>query len=95
MGKTLVGLAMLFAAAMPVAAHHSFAAEFDDTKPVKVTGTFTKVEWQNPHIWFYVDVKDDKGKVINWNFELASPNVLKRNGWTKNTLKEGDKIVLT
>ena len=54
--------------ALPLAAHHSFAAEYDDTKPVKVTGVVTRVEWLNPHVWFYVDVKDDKGKVVNWAF---------------------------
>ena len=73
----------LVAAAAPVVAHHSFAAEYDSTKPVTLKGTVTRVEWTNPHARFYVDVKDAKGVVTNWNFELASPNVLKRNGWTR------------
>lgn len=73
-------------------AHHSFTAEYDRDKPVKITGTVTKVEWTNPHARFYVDVKDEKGNVTNWNFELASPNVLSRNGWTRHSLKEGDVI---
>jgi hypothetical protein len=77
----------------PVLAHHSFGSEYDANKPLKFTdAVVTKIEWTNPHARFYVDVKDAKGVVTNWNFELASPNVLKRNGWTRNTLKEGDHI---
>jgi hypothetical protein len=64
-------------------AHHSFAAEYDANKPVTLKGTVTKVEWTNPHARFYVDVKDASGQVTNWNLELASPNVLVRNGWTR------------
>jgi Family of unknown function (DUF6152) len=93
--KVLVLAAVLGAAVVPVVAHHSFASEYDDKKPLKFENVVvTKVEWTNPHARFYVDVKDAKGTVTNWNFELASPNVLKRNGWTKNTLKEGDKITV-
>jgi len=78
---------------IPALAHHSFSSEYDDKKLLKFENVIvTKVEWTNPHARFYVDVKDEKGNVINWNFELASPNVLKRNGWSKSTLKEGDKI---
>jgi len=77
----------------PVLAHHSFGSEYDANKPLKFAdAVVTKIEWTNPHARFYVDVKDAKGVVTNWNFELASPNVLKRNGWTRNTLKEGDHI---
>ena len=72
-----------------LAAHHSFAAEFDDTKPVKVTGTITKVEWQNPHIWFYVDVKNADGSVTNWAFSGGAPGQLMRRGITKDALKIG------
>ena len=75
--------------ATPVAAHHSFAAEYDGTKPVNVTGTLTKVEWSNPHIWFYLDVKDEKGSVTNWAFSAAPPGVLMRRGITKDVLKLG------
>jgi len=94
--KVLVLAASLAAlAAVPMTAHHSFGAEYDDKKPLKFeNATVTKLEWTNPHARFYVDVKDANGKVTNWNFELASPNVLKRNGWTKNTLKEGDKVTV-
>ena len=81
-------------AALPVAAHHSFAAEFDDQQPVKLTGTVTKLEWMNPHARFYVDIKDDKGVVSNWEFELAALNALIRAGWTRNSLKPGDVITV-
>jgi hypothetical protein len=82
----------LLVSALPAFAHHSFAAEYDASKPVNLKGVVTKVEWTNPHARFYVDVKDESGKVTNWNFELASPNVLTRNGWTRHSLKEGDVI---
>lgn len=93
--KVLVLAAALGAAVVPVVAHHSFASEYDDKKPLKFENVVvTKVEWTNPHARFYVDVKDAKGNVTNWNFELASPNVLKRMGWTRNSLKEGDHITV-
>jgi len=75
-------------------AHHSFAAEFDAEKPVKVTGTITKVQWRNPHTYFYVDVEDGKGQTHNWAMELGSPNGLARRGWTRDTLKIGDTIIV-
>src|SRR5262252_8722527 len=73
-------------------AHHSFAAEFDDTKPVKMTGTLTKVEWANPHIWFYVDVKNPDGTVTNWGFSGGAPGQLMRRGITKDMLKLGSTV---
>jgi hypothetical protein len=76
-------------------AHHSFAAEFDRQKPVTLTGTVTKVEWANPHARFYIDAKDENGKVNNWDFELSSPNGLMRRGWTRNSLKIGDVVTVT
>jgi len=78
--------------AAPLLAHHSFAAEYDEKKPVTLKGVVTKVEWSNPHARFYVDVKDDKGNLTNWNLELASPNVLVRNGWKRNSLQVGDAV---
>ena len=85
----ITGMALL-AAAVPSSAHHSFAAEFDATKPVELTGVVTKVEWMNPHTYFYVDVKDPQtGKVTNWAAEMGSPNGLTRQGWTRNTLTVG------
>ena len=85
----------LLAATLPLVAHHSFAAEYDETKPIKLTGTVTKLEWMNPHAHFYVDVKDpDTGKVTNWEFELAALNALIRRGWTRNSLKPGDVITV-
>jgi hypothetical protein len=88
----LIAAAGLLMSALPVFAHHSFAAEYDASKPVEIKGRVTKVEWTNPHARFYIDVKDEKGKVTTWNFELASPNVLSRNGWTRHSLQEGDEI---
>lgn len=85
----IAGLALL-AAAVPTFAHHSFAAEFDSAKPITLTGVVTKVEWMNPHTYFYVDVKDPQtGKVANWAAEMGSPNGLTRQGWTRNTLTVG------
>lgn len=85
-----VAAVAILAAAAPVSAHHSFAAEFDATKPVNLTGVVTKVEWMNPHTYFYIDVKDPAtGKVANWANEMGSPNGLIRQGWTRNTLKVG------
>jgi hypothetical protein len=90
----LIACAGMLASALPVFAHHSFAAEYDSTKPVELKGVVTKVEWTNPHARFYVDVKDANGKITNWNLELASPNVLSRNGWTRHSLKEGDTVTV-
>ena len=88
----VAGVALL--APVGALAHHSFAAEYDTKKPVSLKGTVTKVEWTNPHARFYLDVKDESGAVTNWNFELASPNVLTRNGWNRHTLNVGDTVTV-
>jgi hypothetical protein len=85
---------LLLAISIPSFAHHSFQAEYDANRPLTLTGTVTKFEWTNPHARFYVDVKDESGKVSNWNFELASPNVLRRLGWTRDMMKPGDVITV-
>jgi hypothetical protein len=89
MTRNLLALFILVAFATPVFSHHSEAAEYDGTKVIKVTGTIKKVEWQNPHVWFYVDVKDESGKTATWGFSLAPPGSLMRRGITKDALKIG------
>jgi hypothetical protein len=75
-------------------AHHSFQAAFDENKPVKLTGTVTKVEWTNPHTWFFIDVKNPDGSVSNWALEMASPNSLMRLGWKRDSMKPGDEVTV-
>jgi hypothetical protein len=91
LGAFLISAGLLIPA-LPALAHHSFAAEYDTTKKVELKGVVTKFEWMNPHAHFYMDVKDADGKVTNWNLELASPNMLVRNGWRRTSLKEGDVV---
>ena len=88
----LVGGIGLLVAALPALAHHAFVAQYDASKSTTLHGVVTKVEWTNPHARFYVDVKDTSGKVINWNLELASPNALRRLGWTRDILKVSDQV---
>ena len=90
-------LALIVAASMaaPLVAHHSFAAQYDSTKPVTLKGAVTKIEWNNPHVYFYIDVKDEQtGKVANWAFEMGAPAVIQRNGWTRNSMKIGDMVLV-
>jgi hypothetical protein len=96
MQHTKVSLAVLGAvlAAAPAVAHHSFAAEYDSKKAVTLKGTVTKVDWMNPHVYFYIDVEDERGNVTNWGLEMGPPNGLQQRGWTKNTMKVGDVVVV-
>jgi len=93
LASVIAGL-MLAAAALPVSAHHSFAAEFDSTKTVTLKGVVTKIEWNNPHTWFYIDTKDDSGNVEHWQCETGAPTELVRRGWKKNDLKVGDQVTV-
>ena len=92
--KTALALSVVLAlaSALPLRAHHSFAAVFDDNKPVKLQGVVTKLEWMNPHIWVYLEVKDSNGAVSKWQCEGGNPNTLLRQGWTRESLKVGSAI---
>lgn len=96
-GQFIVSLAVVSVlfTAPAVRAHHAFSAEFDIDKPLELVGTVTKIEWQNPHAWFYIDVTDESGAVSSWGLELASPNLLMRNGWTRSSMKIGDVVRVT
>src|ERR1700680_3723430 len=95
MKSIFVIAATLVLAAAAVHAHHAYTAEFDTQKPIKLSGVLTKVEWSNPHIWLYLDVKDDKGNVTNWGFSASPPGMLARRGITKNSLKQGDVLTIS
>src|ERR1700733_6452286 len=81
-------------ATIPAQAHHSFAAEFDGSRSIRLTGTITRIEWTNPHSYFFIDVKDDKGNVVNWGCEGAGPGALTRRGWKKGDVKLGDTLIV-
>ncbi|HJT86820.1 MAG TPA: DUF6152 family protein [Bryobacteraceae bacterium] len=85
----------MLVAGAPARAHHSFAAEYDVKQPVTLKGVVTRIAWENPHTYIYIDVKDESGKVVNWGFEGYPPNTLRRTGWTKEMLKVGDTVSVT
>jgi Family of unknown function (DUF6152) len=93
--KFLLLTAALAVAPLAASAHHAYTAEFDTTKPVKLSGVVTKVEWSNPHVWLYLDVKDEKGNVANWGFSASPPGMLQRRGITKNSLKLGEMLTIS
>jgi Family of unknown function (DUF6152) len=90
----LVAVISLAAAAAPLVAHHSFAAEFDARQAVRVTGALTKIDWMNPHIYFYLDVKEDNGTIVRWSCEAGSPGALSRRGFKRGDLKLGDTVIV-
>ena len=92
--KILAAVSVLAAAALPISSHHSFSAEFDSNKPVKLEGKVVKMEWSNPHTWLFLDVTKPDGTVEHWSVEGGAPGVLLRNGWNRNSLPEGTKIVV-
>ena len=91
---SLVACVAVTVSVIPASAHHAFAAEFDRDKPITLTGTVTKLEWTNPHARIYIDVKDEKGNVVNWDFELGPPNGLMRRGWNRNSLRQGHVVTI-
>ena len=93
--SVLAAVCGVIASAVPLAAHHSFAAEFDSTKPLTVTGTVVRLEWTNPHARIVIEAKDESGKLVTWDFELGPPNGLMRRGWTRNSLKQGHKVTIS
>jgi hypothetical protein len=93
LGGLILAIGILVAPA-PTAAHHSFAAEFDADKPIELTGIVTKVEWTNPHVWFYINVRGEDGKVTNWGAEMGPPHGLQRSGWRRETLAIGTEVTV-
>ena len=92
---SLFALGLALAVAAPLLAHHSFSAEYGN-EPANLKGAVTKIEWQNPHVFFYIDVRDEEtGKVTNWALEMGAPSVIQRNGWRRNTMKIGDMVIVT
>jgi hypothetical protein len=91
---SLIAIAGLLLSGVPAMAHHAFATEFDALKPVTMKGIVTKIDWANPHVWFYLNVKTESGVIENWGFEMGGPNSLRNSGWTRETMKIGDEVVV-
>jgi hypothetical protein len=94
MKHAMIGAVLAIAAVRTLTAHHSFAAEFDLNKPVSLTGVVNKIEWANPHIWVYLEVKDARGEVEQWQCEGGAPNTLTRNGWSKESVKPAEQVTI-
>jgi hypothetical protein len=92
-GSLILVFCLLLSAA-PAVAHHAFATEFDAKKPVTIKGIVTKIDWTNPHVWFYLNIKTESGLIENWGFEMGGPNGLRTQGWTKETMKIGDEVIV-
>ena len=91
---SLIAIAGLLLSGVPAMAHHAFATEFDAQKPVTMKGIVTKIDWANPHVWFYINVKTESGLIENWGFEMGGPNSLRNSGWTRETMKIGDEVIV-
>ena len=91
---SLIAIAGLLLSGVPAMAHHAFATEFDALKPITMKGIVTKIDWANPHVWFYINVKTDNGLIENWGFEMGGPNSLRNSGWTRETMKIGDEVIV-
>jgi hypothetical protein len=89
----ILGFGFLVAAA-PALAHHSFSSEFDSAQPITLKGKVTRIAWTNPHVWIYLNVPDETGKLVNWGFEMGAPHQVQARGWTRDMLKAGDELVV-
>jgi len=94
-GLLITAALFVLVAVAPLVAHHAFSAEFDQSKPVKMAGEITKLEWTNPHAWIHIDVKGPDGKVVPWRFEMGAPNALLRAGWSRNDIKPGTAVTIS
>ena len=94
-GRLVALVGMLVGAAAPAFAHHAFSAEFDQSKPLKMSGEITKLEWTNPHAWLHINVKEPDGKVVAWRFEMGAPNALLRAGWSREDIKPGTAVTIS
>ena len=94
-GLLVAVVGILLCAVVPVLAHHAFSAEFDQSKPIKMSGEITRLEWVNPHAWIFIDVKGTDGKVVGWRFEMGAPNALLRAGWSRSDIKPGTAVTIS